>query len=100
MPRHAVHAATGRRDILEVGPLKLAAPPGETLHTGVYDPVTYAYARDGAHAALDVDGCDPFEARFDVRDLAWGADGLAHTAVGGLRAALLPAMRRPTASCG
>ena len=73
---HAEYTPDWQGDILEVGPLKLAAPPGETLHTGVYDPVTYAYARDGAHAALDVDGCDPFEARFDVRDLAWGADGL------------------------
>ena len=87
-------------DILSVGPLKLAAPPGQTLAAGVYDPVTPAYDRDGTHAGIDVDGCDPmFDGRFEIRDIAWGDDGLAPPACGWSTSSTATATTRPMASC-
>jgi hypothetical protein len=65
-------------DVLAVGPLKIAPPLGGTLGVGVYDPAAAMARRDATHAGLDVadDSCDEFDARFQILDLAWGADGL------------------------
>ena len=43
-------------DELWIGPLRLEAPRGQELHTGVYDPVTSTTERDDTHAAFYIDG--------------------------------------------
>jgi hypothetical protein len=59
--------------------LIFAAPPGQTLHPGLYLRAQRAAFRQAGRPGIDVSGsgrgCNQVEGRFDVKDIAVGTDG-------------------------
>ena len=57
-----------------------AAPPSETLHTGLYTGLQRAPFRQSGHAGMDIygdgRGCNEVGGRFDVKDFHVGGNGI------------------------